>query len=390
VIGKKVLFLIIAAVYFSQLFEMQASRAAIKGSAISKNNNNVHDAYILGPGDTLMVEVIEVPELSGSYSIGPDGTIYLPRLRALYVEGLTVEELRYFLTQQYKPFIKAPQIYLYPSGYRPVRIYIGGEVGRPGYYTLSNGSGPQILLNPQSSNQNIEFKSRTSESLRQGVTAKPSLSSLTRGVAQDSLVKWPTLFDGIRAANGVTSYSNLGKVQIVRKLPLSAGGGKARATVNFLDLLTNGDERVNIRLYDGDVINVERSNQVMIEQLLTASRTNLSPEFIEVYVTGRVKEPGAQSLPQGTTLNQAIANAGGLKLLRGNIEFVRFTRDGATDKRNISLDKGAASGSYNNPILMSGDVIRVNDSVFSATVNVLNEVAGPAVGIYSVYSLFKP
>ena len=44
------------------------------------------------------MELLEIPELSGTFSIGPDGTMVLPRLRALYVEGLTVEELRYFLT----------------------------------------------------------------------------------------------------------------------------------------------------------------------------------------------------------------------------------------------------------------------------------------------------
>ena len=57
-----------------------------------------YESYILGPGDSLQIELLDIPELSGTFSIGPDGTIYLPRLRALYVEGLTVEELRYFLT----------------------------------------------------------------------------------------------------------------------------------------------------------------------------------------------------------------------------------------------------------------------------------------------------
>lgn len=51
----------------------------------------VYDAYILGPGDAVQVEVLDIPEISGIYSIGPDGTIYLPRLRSLYVEGLTVQ-----------------------------------------------------------------------------------------------------------------------------------------------------------------------------------------------------------------------------------------------------------------------------------------------------------
>ena len=63
---------------------------------------------ILGPGDSLQIELLDIPELSGSFSIGPDGTIYLPRLRALYVEGLTVEELRYFLTEQFKAYVKNP------------------------------------------------------------------------------------------------------------------------------------------------------------------------------------------------------------------------------------------------------------------------------------------
>ena len=67
-----------------------------------------YDTYILGPGDGLQIELLDLPELSGRFSIGPDGTMYLPRLRALYVEGLTVEELRAFLTQQYSTFVRDP------------------------------------------------------------------------------------------------------------------------------------------------------------------------------------------------------------------------------------------------------------------------------------------
>ena len=96
-----------------------------------------YDTYILGPGDGLQIELLDLPELSGRFSIGPDGTLYLPRLRALYVEGLTVEELRYFLTQQFSTYVRDPQVYVRPVVYRPIRIYVGGEVRRPGYYTLS-------------------------------------------------------------------------------------------------------------------------------------------------------------------------------------------------------------------------------------------------------------
>ena len=353
----------------------------------------VYDAYILGPGDSLQVELLDIPELSGTFTIGPDGTMYLPRLRALYVDGLTVEELRYFLTQQFKTYVKNPQIYVKPVGFRPVRVYVGGEIIRPGYYTLAGGQGFGDQLDFPENRVPLGSRGLTNPkaALQQPRTFPSGMANdvaAIQGVPATS-TRWPTLFDGLRAAQGVTPFSNLGQVQVVRNQPLSSGGGKLRATVDFLRLVSSGDESVNIRLFDGDVITVARSSQVLRDQLLAASRTNLSPDFIEVYVSGRVKEPGPQSLPQGATLNQAIASAGGVKLLRGQVEFLRFSPDGATDRRLISLNPSAQAGDYKNPVLMSGDVVRVNDSLFSAGVGLLNEVSGPLVGIYSVYSLFR-
>ena len=354
----------------------------------------LYDAYILGPGDALQIELLGLPELSGNFSIGPDGTIYLPRLRALYVEGLTVEELRYFLTQQFKQYVRNPDIYVKPVGYRPVRVYVGGEITRPGYYMLS---GSQVLEDQLSMirtqtpaevrRQGIDLRDFAAARLRLQRSSTDDINTI-QGVRAESN-RWPTLFDALRAAQGVTPFSNLADVQIVRRQPLSAGGGKIQAKVNFLSLVTDGNENVNIRLFDGDVITVARSPQVMRDQLLAASRTNLSPDYIEVFVSGRVKDPGPQSLPQGATLNQAIASAGGPKILRGQVEFLRFSADGATDRRQFPFSAGAKSGDYKNPVLMTGDVVRVNESLFSASVQVLNEVTGPAVGIYSVYSLFR-
>ena len=356
----------------------------------------VYDAYILGPGDKLQIELLDIPELSGGFSIGPDGTIYLPRLRALYVEGLTVEELRYFLTDQFKTYVKEPQVYVKPVGYRAVRVYVGGEIGRPGYYMLSGGQVLQDQLNIEEVSSPTAMRQQATSlqdfraaRLRMQRSASDDVAML-QGITAAQPNRWPTLFDALRAAQGVTPYSNLSQVQVTRKQPLSAGGGKVRANVDFLQLVSSGDESVNIRLFDGDVINVARSPQVMRDQLLAASRTNLSPDFVEVFVSGRVKDPGPQSLPQGATLNQAIASAGGPKLLRGGIEFLRFNPDGRTDRRQFSYNPSAGTDDYKNPILMNGDVVRVNDSLFSAGVEVLNEITGPAVGIYSVYSLFKP
>jgi polysaccharide biosynthesis/export protein len=349
----------------------------------------IYDTYILGPGDIVFIELLDIPELSGTFSIGPDGTIYLPRLRALYVEGLSIEELRYFLTQQFKAYVKNPQIYINPVSYRAVRVYIGGEIVRPGYYTLS---GDQFAVNQVSLDRAVG-RSRFADPAKFSRTRTSQLESFDLTKPQNfkssSSARWPTLFDALQAAQGVTPFSNLSGVQVVRQQPLGSGGGRIQANVDFLQLLTGGDENVNIRLFDGDVITVSRSPQVMRDQLLAASRTNLSPDVVDVFVSGRVKEPGSHSLPQGATLNQAIASAGGAKLLRGKVEFLRFSPDGETDRRLFSFDAGAKSGDYTNPVLMSGDVVRVNDSLLSASVEVFNELTGPFVGIYSVYSLFR-
>lgn len=202
--------------------------------------------------------------------------------------------------------------------------------------------------------------------------------------------KFPKLFDALQAANGVTPFSQLNNVQITRKRSKAQGGGKIRAHVNFLRLISDGDENFNINLYDDDSIYVHKSDVEVRDQLLaTASNTNLLPEFFQVFVSGRVKAPGPQKLPQGATLNQAIFSAGGPKLLRGRVEFIRFERQGSTDRRIFAFNSNAPAGTRRNPVLMQGDVIRVNETIISASVGLLNEITTPAVGLYSVYSIFN-
>ncbi len=96
-----------------------------------------YDAYLIGPGDAFEVELQDIPEYSGMLSIGPNYTMYLPRLKGLYVEGLTVEQLRYFLTQQFATYVRNPQVFVRPVAHRPIRVCVGGEVRRRGYYYLA-------------------------------------------------------------------------------------------------------------------------------------------------------------------------------------------------------------------------------------------------------------
>jgi len=155
-----------------------------------------YDSYILGPGESLQIELLDIPELSGRFTIGPDGTIYLPRLRALYVEGLTVEELRYFLTEQFKTYVKSPELYV-----RPIRIYVGAEVRRPGYYTLS---GSQELGRLSDTAEDVQLEAGTATaSTRPGLNQVPGgISGSGSGLSTYGAL-FPTVFDAIRTAKAL-------------------------------------------------------------------------------------------------------------------------------------------------------------------------------------------
>ena len=279
------------------------------------------ETYILGPGDSLEIELLDVPEYSGIFGIGLDGILFLPRLRSLHVEGLTLEELRELLAEKFSLYVHEPEVFLRIVAYRPIRAYIGGEVSKPGYYYLS-GEKASILKS----------------SAVQGNLPN------TGNIASASLL--PTVFDALRTAGGVTPFSKLREVTVTRKLPLSSGGGKIKTVVDIFSVIAEGNESQNIRLFDGDVVMVARSPVELRDQVIKASQTNLSPDFISVFISGRVRNPGSQVLPQGASLDQAIANAGGQKVIRGQVEFLRFNRDGSTDKRKFFIRGSNPAGSY--------------------------------------------
>ena len=253
----------------------QAKQSLLQQEVSQERRSQInHSSYILGPGDGLQIDLLDLPELSGNFSIGPDGTLYLPRLRALYVEGLTIDELNSLLTEQFRTYVRDPQVYIRPVIYRPVRLYVGGAVRRPGYYTLS---GVQSFTGDISSLSVNQVESQSA-----GLTSGNSnTTSISGGSSSKTL--FPTVFDAIRAAQGITPYSDLAKVQVTRKQAQGLGGGRIRTNLNFLSLITDGDESQNIRLFDGDVLNVSKSNNLMHDQLLKAGQTNLSPQFINVY-----------------------------------------------------------------------------------------------------------
>lgn len=91
--------------------------------------------YRLGSGDELRVTVFGEAELTGQFLVGSQGTIAYPLVGDVRAAGLTVGEFTQSLQQALQAFVRAPNVSVQVTNYRP--FYILGEVQRPGTYPYS-------------------------------------------------------------------------------------------------------------------------------------------------------------------------------------------------------------------------------------------------------------
>ena len=117
--------------------------------------------------------------------------------------------------------------------------------------------------------------------------------------------------------------------------------------------------------------------------------SQINKKTIDVFVVGRVKVPGTTTVSSASVLTDSIALAGGTKVLRGPLTFIRINSDGTIDKRKFGYRSKAKRGSYKNPFLKDGDLIVIGDSLFSASSEVITEITSPFTGIFTTYALFK-
>ena len=87
---------------------------------------------VLAPGDVIDVKFRYWPELDESQTIRPDGKISLQLVDAVEAAGLTPEELDQQLTQLYASQLKEPVITVIVRTLVNQRVYVAGEVRRPG------------------------------------------------------------------------------------------------------------------------------------------------------------------------------------------------------------------------------------------------------------------
>jgi len=93
-------------------------------------------AYRLGPEDVVHVSVWESKELTTDVTVRPDGKISLPLINDIQAAGLTPAELANVISQKLLEYIKDPHVTVVVTQLIATKIYVMGNVLKPGNYPL--------------------------------------------------------------------------------------------------------------------------------------------------------------------------------------------------------------------------------------------------------------
>lgn len=95
-------------------------------------------SYVIGPEDVLGIVFWRDKEMSTDAKVRPDGRIALPLLNEIQAAGLTPEELQKKITEESKKYMEDASITVVVREINSLRVFITGQVGKPGPYTLTS------------------------------------------------------------------------------------------------------------------------------------------------------------------------------------------------------------------------------------------------------------
>lgn len=165
--------------------------------------------YQLAPGDVLEISVWGYEDLQiKEIPVRPDGKIAFPLVGEVQAGGLSPTELSQTITDSLSNYVKNPIVTVNIFKYRTTRVYVLGEVAKPGMYELE---------------------------------------------------KRHNLLDAVGIAGAYTKYAAKKKVYVIRKEQEAVN---TKVKVDLLNLLEKGDMSQNIVLNEGDVVFLTKSGKL--------------------------------------------------------------------------------------------------------------------------------
>ena len=290
--------------------------------------------YIIGPGDQLLVVDRTLRDVTGqieqyNITISADGYISIPlpdgKQENILAAGYTLDELSNEVREAFGKTLKNPLVYVQISKYRPINVYIGGEIVKPGVYKIETAS--------------------TSE--KGGSTSAINTFGLS-------------ITQAIQLAGGLKPRAN------IRKIIITRGANLEKKIIDLTSLLKGEDISQDINLQPGDAIYIKAADIVEDQaQYNVALLGKLAYQDVPISVVGEVNSGGNFTLPNDATLLDAIGRAGGLKVT-GSLKKVRLSRfddNGVYRTHNINVHDLIYKGiSFDQIALRPNDTIELEAS----------------------------
>lgn len=167
-------------------------------------------SYKVGPKDLLKINVFNVPELDITVRVSEDGTVTLPLLGNIRVNGLTRVQLEKRLqTLLESKYLKNAQVTVFIQEYQSKKVSVMGAVNKPGDFEL---------------------------------------------------VGRITLLQILSMAEGLAGNAS-DRIVVIRQQP---GGKSSSLVISKDDLMIKGDPKLNIPMMPGDIVNVPPEETVDI------------------------------------------------------------------------------------------------------------------------------
>ncbi|MFP5273325.1 polysaccharide biosynthesis/export family protein [Coleofasciculus sp.] len=376
------------------------------------NSGASESAYTLGGGDRIRLDILEVPQYSEEYQIPPGGSLSLPLIGSVFVEGLTLDQASQIISNRYARFLKRPLVTVVLVAPRPISVSVSGEVNRPGYYALvQTGNLSQnlvlrdgdIIFVPTSTQVNLQ------EARQIAATSFAPAPDVPRTVAvvgevyrpgtytvsgenpnrSEATLALPTVTLAIQKAGGTKPMANIRQIQLRR---VTKTGIEQTISVDLWQLLQAGNFTQDAVLQEGDTIIVPTATEVSPEQATELATANFAPNTIQVSVVGEVTAPGVVQVPPNTPLNQGILAAGGFdqqRARKSSVELIRLNPDGTVTKRTVSIDFAQGINENSNPILQNNDIIVVGRSGFTRVGDTIGTILNPVTRGFGIFQILE-
>lgn len=215
------------------------------------------DEYIIGPGENFFISISGIEEINLNLLVNMENYLFIPKVGAVDLKGLSLKQAKQKIKSMLEGTYRNVELFISLTSFKKIKVSVVGDIPKP------------------------------------VVAIVPSNTRI-----------FDLLLDTV----------DFNKTSSLRNIQIKKNNGEVRV-VDFLAFIRYADKQNNILLNDGDIICINKADQV-------------------VSISGAVKFPGTYDLVDGETVNDLIKIAGSFlyNARVDSIEIVRYDKNGKTQQ----------------------------------------------------------